>query len=74
MCNGLDKNRRKCVTSILSRPAVYKLKSDGLKLLNPSGFAVLGRFTAVVKVAVKLKKSAESRVFGLEFNNFARSC
>lgn len=54
--------------------------SDGLKTLNPSGFAVLGRFTAaaksrvVVKVAVKLKKSAESTLFELYFNNFARSC
>ena len=52
-----------------------KLKSDGLKPLNPSGFAVLGRFTATVKVTGKLKKSAESTLFELDFNkNFARSC
>ncbi|NCB75403.1 MAG: hypothetical protein EOM51_11795 [Clostridia bacterium] len=51
-----------------------KLKSDGLKLLNPSGFAVLGRFTAAVKVTVKLKKSVESTLFELDFKNFARSC
>ena len=32
-----------------------KLKSDGLKALNPSGFAVLGRFTATVKSRVVVK-------------------
>jgi hypothetical protein len=59
---------------------VDKLKSDGLKTLNPSGFAVLGRFTrtvkscVAVKVAVKLKKSAESTLFELGFNNFAHLC
>ena len=57
-----------------------KLKSDGLKTLNPSGFAVLGRFTATVKIRVrvkvasKLKKSVESTLFELDFKNFARSC
>ena len=54
-------------------PMPDKLKSDGLKPLNPSGFAVLGRFTATVKVAGKLKKSVESTLFELDFNNFARS-
>ena len=51
-----------------------KLKSDGLKPLNPSGFAVLGRFTDAVKVAGKLKKSAESRVFKVKVNKSDQLC
>jgi hypothetical protein len=53
---------------------VDKLKSDGLIIPNPSGFAVLGRFTATVKVAGKLKKSAESTLFEPDFNNFGQPC
>ena len=48
--------------------------SDGLKPLNPSGFAVLGRFTDAVKVTVKLIKSIKSRVFKVKVNKSAQLC
>ena len=47
---------------------IEKRKSNGLT------FTVQPGFTATVKVAIKLKKSVESRVFELDFKNFAQVC
>ena len=47
----------------ISRPAADKLKSDGLKTPNPSGFAVLGRFTATGESDCQVNKVSKINSF-----------